>query len=240
MALIKVALILGLLSSVALQPLMGVASPTSPASPTHYQGEQASDRFKQTLSGLKSIEAHFSQRVFQSPELSTQGRALEAPAVLQSMQGTMALKRPNHFRWESEDPYPQTIITEGELIYLYDRDLDQVTVKQLDDQLGNTPALLISGDVNAVDEHFDVRLERVGVHKGGEQHTYILTPKQADAAFNQIQILFKDGVLSAMLLDDPLGQRTEITFTDVEQNRRLSESLFQFTPPPGVDLIRDY
>ena len=75
MALIKVAaLIFGLLSSAALQPFMGAASPTLPASPTHYQGEQASDRFKQTLSGLKSIEAHFSQRVFSKPDIYTGGQ----------------------------------------------------------------------------------------------------------------------------------------------------------------------
>ena len=73
----------------------------------------------------------------------------------------MALKRPNQPE-ESEDPYPQTIITEGEFDRPYDRDLDHDGFSSW--MTGNTPALLISGDVNAVDEHFDVRLESVGVH----------------------------------------------------------------------------
>ena len=151
--------------------------------------------------------------------------------------GEVWLSRPGRFRWENEQPYEQVVVSNGELLWQYDADLEQVTVSPLDQVLDATPLNLISGRA-PLDEGFII--DRTEGPPG--EIWYRLTPRQAaqDSVEDQVQTLrlgLADGRLVGLELRDSLGQRTRVQFHRVRQNRPLPEALFDFHPPAGVDVI---
>ncbi len=149
--------------------------------------------------------------------------------------GTLSLSRPDRFRWDYRDPYVQVIVADGRKLWLYDEDLQQVTVRPLESGLGSTPAMLLSG-AGSVGESFTGG----PVKRDGEWTWCRLEPKQHGSDFESVSLGFNDrGGLVAMQLVDKLGQSTELNFSDVVLNRKLDPALFQFTPPKGADVIGD-
>jgi outer membrane lipoprotein carrier protein len=174
------------------------------------------------LQGIRSMQAQFSQQTY-----DTKGKAV------QTLSGEMKVKRPGYFRWETLKPTRQLIVTKGSTVWVYDPELEQATQQKLDRQVSNTPALLLSGDNKQVDAAFAVT-EDAG-NKG--ESVFTLRPKSKDAVFETLRVSFKGGQLLAMNLLDSLGQRTEIHFEQIKLNGSLADSLFEFTPPKGVDVI---
>ncbi len=149
--------------------------------------------------------------------------------------GTLSLLRPDRFRWDYRDPYVQLIVADGRKLWLYDADLEQVTVRPLESGLGSTPAMLLSG-AGSVGDSFTAG----AVERDGEWTWCHLVPKQHGSDFESVSLGFNDrGGLVAMQLVDKLGQSTELNFSDVALNQRLDPALFQFTPPKGADVIGD-
>lgn len=149
--------------------------------------------------------------------------------------GTLSLSRPDRFRWDYRDPYVQVIVADGRKLWLYDADLEQVTVRPLESGLGSTPAMLLSG-TGSVGDSFSAG----PVERDGEWTWCRLIPRQHGSDFESVSLGFNDrGGLVAMQLVDKLGQSTELNFTDVAQNRKLDPALFQFKPPKGADVIGD-
>ena len=149
--------------------------------------------------------------------------------VLQESSGDFFLQRPGYFRWETKEPFPQLLVSDLQSIWLYDPDLEQVTVREYDDRLSATPALLLSGDLSQINQHYLI-----------EQQTdkrYLLTPRVAHELFNELTVAFSDGQLSEMALHDALGQVTTFRFIDGIYNQVIPQTLFEFTPPEGTDLI---
>jgi outer membrane lipoprotein carrier protein len=178
------------------------------------------------LKGLVSLKARFEQVL-----LDEQGVERERS------QGTFYLSRPGRFRWDYESPYQQSIVADGQRVYVYDKDLEQVTVKPLQKALGSTPALLLDGEVN-IEERFVVS---PGAPAEGLAWLE-LGPKDPRAAresggYAQIRLGFAGSSLKRMDLRDNLNQTTRIEFKNAERNPNLDPSLFAFTPPEGVDVL---
>jgi len=176
------------------------------------------------LSNLKTFGAGFTQVV-----RDRDGRIVETAT------GTFALSRPDRFRWEYRSPYEQTIVADGRKLWLYDRDLEQVTVRALESGLGATPALLLSGASKVADAFTSISIDPDARWKW-----YRLQPKQPSADFERVSLAFDDrGRLAGMELQDKLGQVTAIDFSDVQVNPKLDNKLFEFSPPKGADVIGD-
>lgn len=155
--------------------------------------------------------------------------------IMQKTSGSMLFARPGKFRWGYETPYQQLIVGDGEYVWFYDQDLEQVTVRKLDLTLGSTPAALLAGE-GTIEQDFD--LQEIEVQ--GELEWLEAIPKSEETSFELIRLGFSHaGELREMILRDNLGQFTWLIFSQAEQNPELPDTLFQFTPPAGVDIIRD-
>jgi outer membrane lipoprotein carrier protein len=155
--------------------------------------------------------------------------------IISRATGTLSLSRPDRFRWDYRDPYVQVIVADGRKLWLYDADLEQVTVRPLESGLGSTPAMLLSGAGSVGDSFSSGPVER-----DGEWTWCRLVPKQHGSDFESVGLGFDDrGGLVAMQLLDKLGQSTELNFSKVAQNPKLAPALFEFTPPKGADVIGD-
>ncbi|MHB1144696.1 MAG: outer membrane lipoprotein chaperone LolA [Thiobacillus sp.] len=179
------------------------------------------DRLKAFIAGAKTAEADFSQTVSDK-----NGR------VTQQASGRMAFARPGKFRWDYSKPYEQVIVGDGVKLWLYDADLDQVTVKTLGDVVAGTPAALLAGD-NAIEKYFV--LKNAGEADGLEWLE--ATPKNKDTSFERIRMGFKGDTLVQMELFDFFGQRTTLKLSRMVRNPAIPASRFTFTPPKGADII---
>lgn len=183
----------------------------------------AAERLNELLSRAETMTGGFSQMT-----LSANG------ASLQETTGTLALKRPGMFRWHTDPPLEQVLVSDGEKIWLYDPDLEQVTIQQMDKRVSHTPALLLSGDVSQLQDSFHIEYSG-----GGNVLDFTLTPKEADSMFDNLRVSFSDGVINDMQMSDPVGQRTNILFHNVELNAPLDDAQFSFEIPEGVDVISE-
>ena len=180
----------------------------------------AGERLDAYLSGLDTVASRFEQRLFD-----------ESRKLLERARGTVLIDRPGRFRFDYTDP-PQLIVGDGARVWIYDPELAQVTVRDLDAALGSTPAVLLTSG-RPVAEGF--RVEQLDV--GANVEAFALEPKSEDASFIQIRLAFAGGELRRMELDDQFGQTTLLTFHDIQRRPDLPADAFTFTPPAGVDVI---
>ena len=153
--------------------------------------------------------------------------------IVDRASGQLSLSRPDRFRWDYQKPYLQTIVADGKQLWLYDSDLEQVTVRALEQGLGSTPAMLLSGSGKVGDAFASAAVQRQG-----DWTWYRLVPKQQGSDFEQVSLaLDRKGELAAMELRDKLGQTTVIEFGALRRNVALDQRLFRFEPPPGADVI---
>lgn len=197
-------------------------SGTAPAA-TPAEGQQ---RAEQYLQGLEGLQADFKQTL-----------ADRSGQVTDESRGTLAIKRPNRFRWDYREPHEQVIVSDGTRIWLYDSDLEQVTVRKLDIALSSTPAMLLSGQGTLTD-NFEVT---EAVERGGVLWVR-MQPMRNDTDFKSVSLGFagaKPQELRFMELADKLGQTTLLEFSNVRRNPKLDDSLFVFKVPDGADVIGD-
>lgn len=146
--------------------------------------------------------------------------------------GSFAFERPGRFRWTYEKPYSQVIVSDGQRVWIYDQDLNQVMVRNLDTALGQTPAALLAGD-NALEQHFTLLASG---DANGLAWVDAL-PKAPDSQFKRIRIGFSNDLPVRMELIDAFGQTTTLTFERMTSNPKLPAGLFVFTPPAGADVV---
>ena len=179
------------------------------------------ERLKAFIAGARSAEADFTQTV-----TDKSGR------VTQEASGKMAFARPGKFRWDYRAPYEQVIVGDGEKLWLYDVDLEQVSVKPLGEVVAGTPAALLAGD-DAIEKYFTLR----DAGQGGGLEWLEATPKARDTTFERIRMGFKGDALVQMELFDFFGQRTTLRLSNLARNPAIAPSRFRFTPPKGADVI---
>lgn len=184
----------------------------------HAGARQQLDKFSQGISGLS---ADFAQRVY-----GPNGEAKDQSS------GRVQLKAPRQFRWEVVKPYPQLIVADGDNLWVYDPDLEQVNVRNQSAEENSSPlAVLI--DPTELERQFSVK---EGSGQGLEWLE--LTPKKPEEApFERARLGFGPAGLARMELFDGLGQRTELEFSAWKRNPAFAADSFAFTPPVGVDVV---
>jgi outer membrane lipoprotein carrier protein len=181
------------------------------------------DRLNQFMGATQSATGEFEQRIY--------GRERK---LVQESRGKVAFSRPGKFRWTYVKPYSQVIVGDGARVWVYDEDLNQVTVRKLDLALGSTPAALLAGSNEAL-QAFALKDE--GTKDGLEWVEAV--PREKESNFERIRMGFGFSGLERMDLVDSFGQTTELRFTGFQRNARVDPSLFRFTPPKGADVIGD-
>lgn len=150
--------------------------------------------------------------------------------------GTFEFVRPNRFRFDYKKPFEQTIVADGQTLWLYDADLKQVTARKQLQVLASTPAALIASapDLGALRRDFN--LEAAG-EKDGLQWVQA-TPKAKEGQLHSVKVGFRGSELAALEILDSFGQRSMLTFTGMELNAGVAPEQFQFKPPAGADVLR--
>lgn len=185
----------------------------------------ALDQFKSFVSSTKSAKGEFTQRLVKTAD--------GASKVANTSTGTFMFARPGKFIWTYQKPYEQVLQADGEKLYIYDKDLNQVTVRLLGDALGSSPAAILFGS-NDLEKNFT--LKEAGTKDGLEWLE--ATPKAKDTTFDRIGIGLKEGVPQAMELRDSFGQVSLLTFRKFEKNPPMPAEQFKFVPPKGADVFQ--
>lgn len=182
------------------------------------------------LRDVSSAESGFTQ-VVTSPQ-----RAGETVARRRTSSGRFEFLRPNRFRFEYTRPFEQSIVADGQTLWLYDADLNQVTARKQQDVLGSTPAALIAAgaDLKTLSEVFDLKASPA---QDGLEWLEA-RPKARDGQLQSVRVGFRGGQLEVLEIADSLGQRSVITFNQWQGNVPLKAERFRFTPPAGADVIR--
>ncbi|MCL2873054.1 MAG: outer membrane lipoprotein chaperone LolA [Betaproteobacteria bacterium] len=150
----------------------------------------------------------------------------------QTVQGTLLLSRPGKFRWSTEKPYPQLIVSDGARVWFFDPDLNQVIVRTHAQALGGTPAALLAGD-EEVERAYDL-----STLPDAQGMLWLQAkPHDKETGFTDIKLGFLKGKLAALELNDAFGQKILTQFRYVEYSPELNPDLFSFTPPVGADVI---
>lgn len=148
--------------------------------------------------------------------------------------GEFIIQKPYQFVWFTQSPFEQKIVSDGENLWTFDMDLDQVNIQTLNKAMGNTPVFLLGADAETLGKSFHVSKLPTGIETS---QTFELKPKEAGYAFERMMVLFKEGVLREILLMDTLGQKTVVDFADVKVNQSIPEQTFKFEIPEGVDVV---
>lgn len=192
------------------------------ASGAHAAGANG-ERLQRSFSEVKSLRADFEQTV-----TDAKGK------VIQEAKGTFALQRPGKFRWDYRAPYQQIIVADGRKIWVYDTDLEQVTVKPLDAALGGTPAQLLSG-TRPLEQDFVI----TGLPPRDGLEWVELVSKAKEKEFERVRLGFDQRDLRMMEIADSFGQSTRLKFSNLQRNPAIDAKTFVFVPPKGVDVVSD-
>ncbi|MYM37406.1 outer membrane lipoprotein chaperone LolA [Duganella sp. FT94W] len=187
----------------------------------------ALEQFKSFVSSTKAAKGEF----VQTQVKNTNG---DTPKAAKSSSGTFVFARPGKFIWTYVKPYDQVLQADGDQLFIYDKDLNQVTVKKLGDALGSSPAAILFGS-NDLEKNFT--LSEGGARDGLEWLKAV--PKAKDTSFEQITIGLKDGLPAAMELKDSFGQTSVLKFSKIEKNPALSATSFKFVMPKGADVFNN-
>lgn len=181
------------------------------------------EKLQSYLSELQSLEAGFEQQI-----LDARGQRL------QHTEGEMRLLKPGRFHWETRKPFPEVLISDGQTLWLYDPDLEQVTIQQLDQRMAHTPALILSGQTADLTEDF-----QVSYRETRDEEVFTLVPLAGDSLFEELQLFFKQGLISSIQLEDSLGQQTRVDLINPRYNQPLSAASFEFVIPDDIDVIQE-
>ena len=181
------------------------------------------DDLQRFYNEVKSYSASFEQKVVD-----------ENLRLLEASKGEFFIQRPGKFRWHYTSPSEQLIVGDGMQVWIYDIELEQITHRQSDAAVSQTPAMLLSGEGD-LGENFI--LEEAG--QRNDLDWVRMIPKNQDSGFTDVRIAFAEGKLQLLEMKDNFGQTTQMSFSDVEENADISEDKFKFIPPPGVDVLEE-
>jgi len=186
-----------------------------------YAESNEDDRLTRFLDNMQTLQAKFKQTL-----VDDQGVELE------SSSGVVFLKRPDKFRWDYKHPYQQTIVTNGEVLWFYDEDLEQVTIREVSSSVESTPVAILGSYEDINKQFIIIDMENIEGFDWVE-----LTPRDIDSQYNSIRLGFDKEKLGMMVMFDNLGQVTRIDFTEEVINKKLDNGTFDFEPPEGIDVI---
>jgi outer membrane lipoprotein carrier protein len=179
------------------------------------------ERFQAYLRSTQTASADFEQQVFDRER-----------KLVQRSKGSFTLQRPGRFRWSYAQPYAQLIVGDGKRVWIYDEDLNQVTVRAMARALGSTPAALLAG---AADVERAFELTDAGQRDGLEWVE--AKPREREAGFERIRLGLGTAGVQAMELTDHFGQITLLRFSNIARNPKVDPDAFRFVPPKGADVL---
>jgi outer membrane lipoprotein carrier protein len=185
------------------------------------QAQSARDQLQRFSEGLETLYAQFEQQVI-GPDGATEDTS----------SGEVWLSRPRLFRWEYGGDFPEIVVADGKNIWIYDEELDQVTVKSQTQAAMDSPLTLLT-DPGRLDDQFEVR----EMGESEQWQLLELRPKDKEADFESILLGLRDDSLQLMVMEDAFGLRTEVTFRMIQRNLELDSALFTFDPPESADVI---
>ncbi len=188
-----------------------------------YAENKTEDHLTRFLDNMQTLQANFKQTL-----VDDQGMELE------SSSGVVFFKRPNKFRWDYKHPYQQTIVTNGEVLWFYDEDLEQVIIREASLFVEGTPVAILGSYENIDKQFIIIDMENIEGFDWVE-----LTPRDIESQYNSIRLGFDKEKLGMMVMFDNLGQVTRIDFTEEVINKKLDNATFDFEPPQGIDVIDD-
>ena len=180
----------------------------------------ASQQLQQLLQPISSLSAQFEQQTIDANGIE-----------IHRATGQLQLAQPYKLHWVVSEPMPQQLISDGQTLWLYDEDLEQVIVQSVDSSINSTPIMLFSGDLQRLNLSYSVLQTSKGVFE--------LTPVQNESLFASIRLNFNDKIPTSLVMTDNLGQITRINLTSISVNREIPEDLFTFKIPDGTDVIRN-
>lgn len=186
----------------------------------------AADQLIKQLGQLKSFKAQFSQTTFD-----------DSGSVIQTLSGDIAAEKPGKLYWAAKPPYEQLLVSDGRTIYHYDKDLEQVSEKPFTEQYGDTPAVILSGNVDALRKDYDITL--INANEGKTQLFTLVPHDRKKKMFDSMEVRIEQGAITGLTVLDNLAQKTEMQFKSVVANQGVDAKLFQFVIPKGVDVIRE-
>lgn len=210
---------LGRYLAISVIALLAVGAPAYGES--NQQNEADMQQLREYLGAMQDLRAEFRQEII--------GPGQE---IIERASGSVVLSKPGRFRWDYREPYERVIVADGERVWLYEADLQQVTIRRMASGLGDTPAALLTGDEKAL-EHFKL----LGSRSADGLHWLQLAPVSVEADFSTVDLGFASGELRKIEFVDRLGQRTRITLSRIDRSPRLDGSEFRFEIPAGVDVI---
>jgi outer membrane lipoprotein carrier protein len=175
------------------------------------------------LNDLQSLQTEFTQQLFN-----------ENGDLLDTASGTLYLQRPGKFNWQYREPYEQQILTDGRTLWIYDKDLEQVTIRDVQAGLRNTPAAILGGTAD-IDDLYEI----IDMGDVEGYHWVRLRSLDDESQYNDVRLGFDGDRLGMMVMFDNLGQTTRIDFESSELNTSIAPDVFSFTPPANVDIIDD-
>ena len=173
------------------------------------------------VNNVKTMSGRFEQQLVDADNI-----------VVDKSSGTIEIQKPGRFRWTYLEPYEQILVADGLNVWSYDVDLEQVIVKAQAEVLASTPALLLGGSQNVLDD-----FEYIGSFTERDTVWVRLRPKTTDNGFTKVELGFNEGKLSRMIFSDNLGQTTLIVLFDLSLNESIDERRFSFSPPDNVDVV---
>jgi outer membrane lipoprotein carrier protein len=183
----------------------------------------AIERLESFIAGTRAARADFSQTV-----IDGDGK------TVQESSGTFEFSRPNKFRWHYRAPFEQLLVADGERLWIYDKDLNQVTTRKLDKAIGSSPAALLAG-ADEIERYFS--LEALG--KRNKLEWLQVKPYDEESMFEKVRMGFAGNGLRVMELYDHFGQKTVIRFSKLQKSPQFPPDVFSFTPPPGADVVTE-
>jgi outer membrane lipoprotein carrier protein len=187
-----------------------------------YAEDSAEESLAALLNNYHTLQAQF-----------TENTVTNKGEIVASTNGDIAFQRPDLFRWYTVSPSRQLIINRSQKLAIYDVDLEQVTYKNVDEQYGATPALLLSGNVAKLKQHYTIK-----ACTNNAANCYQLEAKDDNDVFRRLIITFNNTILKSMVIENNLDQSTKIQFTAVKINSNLPSSLFKLNLPAGVDVVQ--
>lgn len=184
---------------------------------------QGEEQLRAFMDEVQSLQTEFTQDLYD-----------EAGTKIDSASGMLYLQRPGKFHWQYQQPYEQQILTDGETLWIYDSDLEQVTVRDVANNLQSTPAAILGGTAN-IDELYEIT--DMGELEGA--HWVRLSSLDDDSQYKDVRLGFEADELGMMIMSDNLGQTTRIDFSNTQRNVELDENLFEFDAPENVDVLDD-
>jgi outer membrane lipoprotein carrier protein len=154
---------------------------------------------------------------------------------LQTAHGQLWISKPSRFRWHAEPPMEQVLVADGEMLWLYDPDLEQVTIQKMEPAMATLPVLILTGNVTRLSQDFiiDHYEDETGDH-------FSFRPKADAESFKLVLMLVKEGQIKRIDITDTLNQETSIVLTNIQTEESFPKDMFQFQVPDGTDVIRDF